>query len=116
MLGRFLILLAVICCTSPLAHAATVTLAWDANAEADLAGYKLYYGNAPRSQATYPNAVTIGNRGATSHTITLEPGTYYFSLTAYNSSGQESGFSNEVTREIPGFEPPGKPGQPRLVP
>jgi hypothetical protein len=32
--------------------AAPVNLAWDPNTDTDLAGYKLYYGPTPRSQAT----------------------------------------------------------------
>jgi hypothetical protein len=70
-----------------------VTLAWDANSETNLAGYKLYVGT---SSGSYGAPVNVGN--VTTHTVTgLASGTYYFALTAYNSEGLESGFSNEVT-------------------
>ncbi len=75
---------------------ATITLAWDINSESDLAGYKVYYGQASRS---YENIITIGI--VNSYTLTgLSPGTYYFTVTAFNTKGLESGFSNEVSAVI----------------
>ena len=81
----------------PTAFAATVTVSWDANTEPDIEGYILYYG--PTSP-DYLYNVDVGN--STSCTISgLEQGeVYYFAATAYNSFG-ESGFSEEVTYEIP---------------
>ena len=69
------------------------TLEWDPNSEPDLAGYKLHYGLASRS---YDTTIDVGNR--TTYTITdLSVGeTYYIAATAYNTSGLESGYSNEV--------------------
>ncbi len=96
LLGRFLplvfaVAITVLACSAS-ALAADVTLAWDANTEADLAGYKIYYGTAP---GVYGTPVTTGLQ--TTFTLTdLTPGTYYFAVTAYNSAGLESGFSNEV--------------------
>jgi hypothetical protein len=76
--------------------AADVTLVWDANTETDLAGYKVYYGTASR---TYGTPIVIGTQ--TTYTVTgLAPGTYYFAVTAYNTSGLESPFSNEVSATI----------------
>lgn len=71
----------------------SVTLAWDANSESNLAGYKLYYGT---SSGSYSTCIDVGNR--TSYTVNgLDPLlTYYFALTAYNTEGQESGYSGEV--------------------
>ncbi len=71
----------------------SVTLAWDANTEPDLAGYRLYYGTASGS---YPNRVDAGKQ--TTCTVDgLDPAkSYYFVVTAYNTSGQESGYSNET--------------------
>jgi hypothetical protein len=114
----FLAILAILCfCLSvPVAQAATVTLAWDPNSETDLAGYKLYYGNSPRTQAPYPQTVVIQNKTATMWQLTLSPGVYYFALTALDTSGKESGYSNEVTAQIDTQQPPGKPGKPVLVP
>ena len=76
------------------AQAAQVTLAWDANSEPDLSGYKLYYGTSP---GNYPNVITLGL--VTTYTVTnLTDGvTYYFALTAFDTEGFESDKSNEVS-------------------
>ena len=80
------------------AFAADVTLAWDANTETDLAGYKVYYGTVP---GVYGAPITIGK--ITTYTVTgLAPGTYYFVVTAYTGTGLESGFSNEVATTLTG--------------
>ena len=74
--------------------ASALTLAWDPNTEPDLAGYKVYYGTQP---GIYGSVLDVGN--VTQYTVTgLEPETrYYFSLTAYDTSRNESGFSAEVS-------------------
>ncbi len=91
---------------TPEASAADATLAWNPNQESDLAGYKIHYGTASYA---YQNVLDIGKK--VTHTLTgLEEGkTYYFALTAYNSSGLSSGFSNEVSYSAPaagGTQPP----------
>ena len=96
--------LTVLCSLAPaLSSAAQVTLAWDANTEPDLAGYKLYYGN---SSGSYQFSVDVGN--VTSYTLSglLEGQIYYFAATAYNVSQNESGFSNEVSKAIADVTPP----------
>ena len=80
----------------------TAALSWSANTEPDLAGYKIYYGATSRTNncppGGYPQKVDIGNK--TSYTIDkLERGkTYYFSITSYDKSGNESCFSAEVKK------------------
>src|SRR5207249_1355262 len=83
--------------------AAQVTLAWDPNIDPDLAGYKLYYGT---SSGSYQFSVDVGNRTSYSLAGLLEGQIYYFAVTAYNSSGIESAFSNEVSKAIPDVTPP----------
>ena len=62
----------------------------------DLAGYKVYYGP---SSGNYTQTIDVGN--ATAIQIdSLAAGTWYFAVTAYDSSGNESTFSNEVTKNI----------------
>lgn len=81
----------------------TATLAWsapitntDGTPLTDLAGYKVHYG---KSSGTYTNTVTIGK--VTSYSINnLAPGTYYFTVTAYDTTGLESGYSNEVSKVV----------------
>ncbi len=80
------------------ALAAQVTLEWDPNSESDLAGYKIYYGTASQAQT---DSIDVGN--ATTYTVMgLHDGTtYFFAATAYNTSNQESGYSNEVSATTP---------------
>src|SRR3989344_8270826 len=60
----------------------------------DLGGYRLYYGTA---SGNYGSVIDAGN--VITHTVTgLSGGTYYFAVTAYDTSGNESGFSNEVSK------------------
>jgi hypothetical protein len=77
-----------------------VVLAWNANTEPDLASYKVYWGVASR---LYQPATMLPLPHAPTATISnLTTGlTYYFAVTAYDASGNESGFSNEVTKTIP---------------
>ncbi|MCS6288817.1 MAG: hypothetical protein H8K10_07550 [Nitrospira sp.] len=74
----------------------TVTVTWVANSEADLRGYRVYVGTASgvRSQS-----FDVGN--VTSTRLTLPLGsTYWFSVTAYDSSGNESSPSGEISRSL----------------
>ena len=73
---------------------AQVTLAWDDSPSAEVAGYLLYYGIQSR---TYTASIDVGM--ATTYTITGLPSgqTYYFAVTAYDSTGDaESDFSDEI--------------------
>lgn len=88
-----------------MAKAAQVSLKWiaptsysDGTPLTDLAGYKVYAGNASHS---YQQDVSIGTQ--TSYTLdALDDGaTYYFAVTAFNSSGVESAISNEVSKSFP---------------
>lgn len=72
----------------------SVTLAWDSNPESDIGGYIVYYGCASRN---YTNAVNVGN--VTTNTVRglVDGATYFFAVTAYNTNGLESDFSDEVS-------------------
>ncbi|RJR39528.1 MAG: hypothetical protein C4576_21530 [Desulfobacteraceae bacterium] len=74
--------------------AAQVTLQWEANSETGLAGYKVHYGTHSR---IYTNFIDVGRVTRYSVTGLQEGATYYFAVTAYNTSGVESGYSNEVS-------------------
>ncbi len=81
------------------AAAGSVVLAWDANTEPDVSGYKLYYGTAT---GTYGTPTDVGNV-LTYTVLNLTDGqTYYFAVTAYDTFGNESGYSNEVVYTVPG--------------
>ena len=96
--------------------AATVNVAWNPNGETDLDGYKLYYGTSSRSTGSYTDVAVINDETATSFQLNdLSAGTYFFSLTAFDKAGNESGYSVEVSAVVPGAEPLGKPGTPLLI-
>ncbi len=81
------------------------TLSWtppttnlDGSVLTNLAGYKIYYGTQP---GNYPNVITIKNPGLSAYVIeNLQPNTYYFTMTAYNTSGSESPYSNTASKTI----------------
>jgi hypothetical protein len=64
----------------------------------DLAGYRIYYGNAP---GDYVNTITIDNSFMSSYLIeNLGESDWYFAMTAFNSLAIESDYSNEVYTTI----------------
>lgn len=79
--------------------AGTVGLAWKAHGEADLSGYKVYQGT---SSGAYVAPVATLPKTTTSHTVTgLQTGTtYFFVITAYDTAGNESPPSSEVSKSI----------------
>lgn len=88
-------------------QAATVKVSWNANTESDLAGYKIYYGTV---SGTYGDPIDVGNVTEDLITITPETGTtYYFVVTAYDTSGNESDYSEEATCFVSDGTAPEKP-------
>jgi hypothetical protein len=77
-------------------------LAWDAPRSSggtpvsNIAGYNVHYGT---SSGYYDKKVNNGML-TTCSISGLAPGTYYFSVTSYDSAGNESAFSNEVSKTI----------------
>ena len=106
---KFLIALFIVLFTAAVqsgtAFAGSANLSWNANTESDLGGYKIYYGTSPRTSSCpsggYANNIDVGN--TTSHTFSnlADGSTYYFSVSAYDTSGNESCFSGEVNKTIP---------------
>lgn len=74
------------------------TLAWTPNAEADLAGYKLYWGTTP---GAYNAPIDLGKVTEIVLPNLLRGATYYFAITAYDTAGNESGKSNVVSKHVP---------------
>jgi hypothetical protein len=85
--------MALLASASPLrAQTRLVTLVWDANRESNLAGYVVSYGTKSHEYATH---IDVGN--VTRRQLTVMSGRrYYFAVKAYNTSGYQSGYSNEV--------------------
>ena len=94
-------------------YAAEVTLAWDPNTEANIAGYKIYY-KSGSSGAPYdgtgadqgPSGMAVPNEDLDDpdnpkYTLTVidDGETYYFAATAYNYDELESDYSNEAVHE-----------------
>jgi len=83
----------------------SATLSWnpptqntDGSPLNNLAGYKVYWGT---QQGNYTNSVTIPNPGIATYVVNqLTPARWYFAVTAYSSSGVESGFSNVASKTV----------------
>ena len=77
---------------------ASITLGWDPSTDADVAGYKVYYGAATGS---YTNSIQVGN--VTTATVSNLVGgvTYYFAASTLNSIGLESVMSAETSYLMP---------------
>jgi hypothetical protein len=84
----------------------SATLSWtpptlnsDGSPLTNLAGYRVYWGPAA---GTYTSSVTLNNAGLSSYVVAnLVSGTHYFVVTALNTSGVESPFSNVASKVIP---------------
>jgi hypothetical protein len=83
----------------------SATLSWtpptqntDGSPLTDLASYKIYYGN---ESGNYHTSIQINNNGMTVYVVKhLTSNTYYFVMTAINSSGEESDFSGEASKQV----------------
>lgn len=87
---------------------ASVTLNWmpptqntDNSVLEDLSGYKIYYGT---SQSSLDTSIELTNAGLTSYVVdNLTAGiTYYFAVTAVNSSNIESAYSQIARKDVTG--------------
>ncbi|WP_129125866.1 Ig-like domain-containing protein [Geomonas oryzae] len=107
-----LLSVAILLIVAPATSLATsVSLAWDPSPDPDLAGYRIYYqansGAVPfqGTGAVEGNAPVDGRNSTTATISGLDPAnSYYFAVTAYNSSGAESVYSNIVS--VPETLPP----------
>ena len=80
-------------------------ISWDANTEADLAGYKLFVGKTPGSYgpaqtiAAPAQSITCAGAGITAD------GQYYITLAAYDKINNESAKAAEVPFTVDGATP-----------
>jgi hypothetical protein len=74
-----------------------VTLTWNPSTDTGVAGYKIYYGTASR---VYTNSLDVGNDTNVLISGLVEGTTYFFAATTYDSVGDESDFSTEVSEYI----------------
>ena len=103
--------IAVLIYSLSLSYALNVTLAWDANSEPDLAGYMIYYGaesgdpydGQGAQEGDSPVDMPFGQDEDPDPSVVqftlrdLPEGNYFLAVTAYNTSGLESGYSNEAS-------------------
>jgi hypothetical protein len=84
------------------ARAEQLTIAWDPNMESNPAGYRIHYGNTTGNYSTH---LDVGN--VTTYTITnlIAGETYYFVASAYDSFGNESPYSDELSGSVPSKNP-----------
>jgi len=84
------------------------TFMWDApssntdgSPDTDLAGYKIYYGTV---SGIYTAFINVGNSTsipvATLSSAVAVQGLYFIAVTAYDTAGNESGYSNEVSKNL----------------
>lgn len=83
----------------------SASISWNQGGEPDLAGYKIYYGILPRTgncpnDSNYSDNVDVGNVVSYTFDKLENNKTYYFSVSAYDESGNESCFSDEVKKTI----------------
>ncbi len=88
---------AIICLLSN-SQARELIISWDRNTEADLAGYKIYYGTSSRQ---YTQFIDVGKINNFTVSGLSEGVTYFFAVTAYDTAKNESDFSREVSATIP---------------
>lgn len=88
----------------------TVTFEWNANTEADLAGYRIHRGN---NSGEYVEFKEVGK--VTQYTwVGLPDGTHFFAATAFDTDNNESDYSNELSLTFD-TAPPEKPKQFRVT-
>jgi hypothetical protein len=70
----------------------------DGSSLTNLKGYTLYYG---QKSKTYTDSIKIDNPSVLNYVVEgLPKGTYFFVLTAYNTQGAESDYSDELSRTV----------------
>lgn len=76
----------------------TLTISWDQNSESDLAGYKLFVGNA---SGNYPNVIKLGTVNTYTINDAIPGAIYYITIKAFDNIGNESSPSTEVNASVP---------------
>lgn len=83
------------------AAAGVANISWDPVTAANLSGYRIYFGTAP-GKYSQPVGQGLDAGNITAYTASgLTRGTrYYFAVTAYDAAGAESGYSNEICKDV----------------
>jgi len=99
----FSIALLIAMCSPPAAATESVRLNWVGSASTEVVGYNVYYGSA---SGVYSDIISVSGDTTVSVDNLAEGVTYYFAVTAFNSSGMESEPSNEASYTVAGVAPP----------
>jgi hypothetical protein len=112
-MARIFVLFAACFALATTALGQQVRLAWDANSETDLAGYRMYRSTTSGSGYARVGEIPCPALDAACATFTdtglVFAVRYYYVVTAYNTSGLESGYSNEVSALVLNPDPPAAP-------
>jgi len=98
-----LLLLSILAMASVAMAETNVTIAWDANSESDLAGYRVYRGESSGTYAMVGDVplASLADPGSPQFVNeNLPDATYYWVVTAYDTENNESGYSNEVSKKL----------------
>ena len=82
---------------NPPATTGTASLTWTANTESDLSGYKIYVGT---KSGVYAAPITVGKVTTYQLSNLTQNTTYFVSITAVDTAGNESLHSAEVSKSI----------------
>lgn len=77
--------------------AGQATIGWTANTEPDLAGYRVYHGT---TSGVYSEFVSLGTVTLYTWVGLVTGQTHYFAVAAYDTSGNESAKSLEVSKAL----------------
>ena len=81
----------------------TVTLAWNANPESDIGGYRVHYRQT--GGPVLPITIDVGNNTQRQISLTAAATQYEFWVTAYNTAGLESDPSVVLPSTTPALQP-----------
>lgn len=104
------LVVAIILFPSIIWAATDVTFAWDPNIESDIDGYRLYQSdesdnyNADGIVADVKH-VDVCSEEECQTTISVEDGQWFWVATAYDTHGNESDYSNEVSESLDSTPP-----------
>lgn len=94
---KLFIILAIVLMATTAWAGTNVSFQWDANTEADLAGYNIYRSD---TSGVYGIAKLVGTVAASAVQFTenaVPDGTWFWVATAFDTYGNESEYSNELT-------------------
>src|SRR5262245_47584423 len=103
---RFAVVLSVLAagsmmCLAPSAYAQTIKLAWDPSPDSGVAGYNVYRSQQSGVYSTPVNGLNIITTTSFTDSGVHSGTTYYYVVTTVNTSGVQSGYSNEVLATVP---------------